>query len=393
MTTLIDAAVDGGPQACRKVRPFILAGTAPTGRCRSSRTGQGVHQPVPAAGHRRGHLQYRLPLDVEGKAVLEAALGPLSAPAPVDGERDLRTSDRRRGDALLTLVRRAVAAGDEGGKTNQTTLLLTMGYDDLRAGLGAATTVGGLDAGTHLAPETVRRLCCDGSVIPPRPRRPRRGARRGLGRRFFTPPRPDGCGCATAGAPTRAATPRHSGPTDTTCSTGQITAPPTWATPPCSASGTARSCPPAAYAGRVYATSRGTRRVGPGPGLLRRPPRPTVREQHRGRTSVAPPHTPPHRRGRTTSATTPGRHHRGDPGNAGRRHPANQCASADVQAPVVPPRGRCRCGGAAPRGPPCRPPRRPARGPGSGCRRAPRPRAPPTCGTMVPSWRARCPRA
>ena len=59
-----------------------------------------------------------------------------------------------------------MAAGDEGGKTNKTTLLLTMDWESLRDGLGAATTLGGLDAGTHLAPETVRRLCCDASVIP-----------------------------------------------------------------------------------------------------------------------------------------------------------------------------------------------------------------------------------
>jgi len=46
-------------------------------------------------------------------------------------------------------VRRAVAAGDEVGKTNKTTLLLTMDFESLKAGLGAATTLGGLDAGTH----------------------------------------------------------------------------------------------------------------------------------------------------------------------------------------------------------------------------------------------------
>ena len=101
-----------------------------------------------------------------GKSVLEAALGPLSAPRPVAGERDLRSSDRRRGDALVTLVRRAVAAGEEVGKTSKTTLLLTMDWEALKNRVGAATTLGGLDAGTHLAPETVRRLCCDASVIP-----------------------------------------------------------------------------------------------------------------------------------------------------------------------------------------------------------------------------------
>ena len=37
-----------------------------------------------------GLAEYRLTLDPEGRAVLEAALGPLSAPQPLDGERDLR---------------------------------------------------------------------------------------------------------------------------------------------------------------------------------------------------------------------------------------------------------------------------------------------------------------
>ena len=167
LTTLIDIAVDDGPAACRRVRSFILArygiddvlqkeqdaGKAFIRLSRPQDTGANT-------------FEYRLTLDTEVKAVLEAALGPLSAPKPVDGERDLRSSDRRRGDALLTLVRRAVAAGEERGKNNKTTLVLTMDWESLRDGLGAATTLGGLDAGTHLAPETVRRLCCDGSVIP-----------------------------------------------------------------------------------------------------------------------------------------------------------------------------------------------------------------------------------
>ena len=167
LTTLIDLAVDGGPKACRKVRPFILATYGAEGVLQDQQTiGKAFIRLSQPADTGAGTFEYRLTLDVEGKAILEAALGPLSAPRPTDGERDLRTSDRRRGDALVTLVRRAVAAGEEVGKTNKTTLLLTMDYDDLKAGLGAATTLGGLDAGTHLAPETVRRLCCDGSVIP-----------------------------------------------------------------------------------------------------------------------------------------------------------------------------------------------------------------------------------
>ncbi|TQJ48435.1 HNH endonuclease signature motif containing protein [Phycicoccus sp. SLBN-51] len=164
---LIGMAEQHGPSGCRLLRDGLIAKYGRQGVLQDQQTmGKSfirLSQPQDTGANT---FEYRLTLDVEGKAILEAALGPLSAPRPVDGERDLRSSDRRRGDALITLVRRAVAAGDELGKTNKTTLLLTMSYEDLRDRLGAATTLGGLDAGTHLAPETVRRLCCDGSVIP-----------------------------------------------------------------------------------------------------------------------------------------------------------------------------------------------------------------------------------
>jgi hypothetical protein len=188
LTTLIDTAAADGPQACRKVRPFILARYGAEGVLQDQQD-QGkafirLSQPRDTGA---GTFEYRLTLDVEGKAVLEAALGPLSAPKPVAGERDLRSSDRRRGDALVTLVRRAVAAGEERGKTNKTTLLLTMDWGDLRDRVGAATTVGGLDAGTHLAPDTVRRLACDASVIPVVLGTGGEVLDWGLEKRFFTP--------------------------------------------------------------------------------------------------------------------------------------------------------------------------------------------------------------
>jgi hypothetical protein len=43
-----------------------------------------------------GMAVYRLRLDPEGKEVIEAMLGPLSAPRPTPGCPDLRTSDQRR---------------------------------------------------------------------------------------------------------------------------------------------------------------------------------------------------------------------------------------------------------------------------------------------------------
>jgi hypothetical protein len=167
LTALVDLAVDGGPRACRKVRPFLLARYGAQGVLQDQQNlGKAFISLSQPRDTGASTFEYRLTLDVEGKATLEAALGPLSAPKPVDGERDLRPFDRRRGDAFVQLVRRAVAAGEERGKNNKTTLVLTMDWESLKAGLGAATTLGGLDAGTHLAPETVRRLCCDGAVIP-----------------------------------------------------------------------------------------------------------------------------------------------------------------------------------------------------------------------------------
>jgi hypothetical protein len=114
-----------------------------------------------------GVFEYRLALDVEGKAVLEAALGPLSAPKPSkEGGRDLRPSDQRRGDALVTLVRRAVMASESVPTAPKAQLFLTLDWDQLRERTGAATTIGGLDAGTLLAPDTVRRIACDAAIIP-----------------------------------------------------------------------------------------------------------------------------------------------------------------------------------------------------------------------------------
>jgi hypothetical protein len=106
-------------------------------------------------------------LDPEGKAVLEAALGPLSAPRPVEGVRDLRSSDQRRGEALVGLVRRAVAAGSGVGTNPKAQLVVSVDLETLVSGLsGAGVSVGGSDTGTMLAPETVRKMACDASIIP-----------------------------------------------------------------------------------------------------------------------------------------------------------------------------------------------------------------------------------
>ena len=141
-----------------------------------------------------GITEYRMRLNPEARAVVEAAINVLSAPTTrhsddEDGVRDPRTIDQRRGDALVQVCRRAVslapparadptdgadvadgprsvfhAAPRPGGV--KATVLVTIGLDDLKHRTRPGVLVGGVDAGTLLGPETVRRLACDGTVIP-----------------------------------------------------------------------------------------------------------------------------------------------------------------------------------------------------------------------------------
>lgn len=164
---LVAIAESGGPRQIRALRPALLAEYGRVGELQQiqdrARRRVGLSQPWDDGD---GLFEYRLRLDVEAKAVLEAALSPLAAPRPADGRPDLRGSDRRRGEALVEIVRRGVAAADGVPASAKTQLLLSMDLDQLRAGLGAAATLGGPDAGTLLAPGTVRRLACDAAIIP-----------------------------------------------------------------------------------------------------------------------------------------------------------------------------------------------------------------------------------
>jgi hypothetical protein len=107
--------------------------------------------------------------------------------------------DQRRGDALLEVCRRAhtlklarttcadttAGAGttpdtDTGAAATpgtvvwgrvvpagvKSTVLVTIGLDDLRQRARPGTLIGGVDGGTLLGPETVRKLACDGNIIP-----------------------------------------------------------------------------------------------------------------------------------------------------------------------------------------------------------------------------------
>jgi hypothetical protein len=118
-----------------------------------------------------GITEYRLRLNPEARAVVEAAINVLTKPRVVDGERDPRTVDQRRGDALVTVCRRAVSTEVPGGPSVapsgvKATVMVTIGLDDLKQRTRPGVLVGGVDTGAWLGPETVRRLACDAALIP-----------------------------------------------------------------------------------------------------------------------------------------------------------------------------------------------------------------------------------
>jgi hypothetical protein len=198
---LVAMAERHGPRGCRLVRPRLLAQYGHDDVLQRDQDAAkrfiSLSQPREAGS---GIFEYALTLDPEGMCALEAAIGPMAAPKPSAGERDLRGSDRRRGDALVQLIRRAVASTEVGAGTSKAQLFVTMDYARLGSMLAAATggtatggtatggtatggtagtgnaegrrplaageVVGGTQAGTLLAPETVRRLACDATLIP-----------------------------------------------------------------------------------------------------------------------------------------------------------------------------------------------------------------------------------
>jgi hypothetical protein len=193
-----------GTSGVRRVRPALLA-----------RYGLGLRLQdiedrhrgltVLSCGHDIGGgiTEYRLRLAPEARAVVEAALNTTSQPQPTDREPDPRTIDQRRGDALVHLCRRAITltqarnrsattthTHDTGTRTDtnadvmptdvtpthvmaavrptgtKATIIVTIALADLRDRTRPGVLVGGLDAGTLLGPDTIRRLACDSTVVP-----------------------------------------------------------------------------------------------------------------------------------------------------------------------------------------------------------------------------------
>ncbi len=240
---MIDIGAEHGCSAVKQLHQEILARWGEDGEFQGEQDSRKRYVDLSPGRDDGGIYRYELTVDAEGRAVLEAAIGPLSKPQPEpDGTVDLRPVGRRRGEALIEVCRRAVAAGDRPSTNSKAAVYVTMTLDELRNAMGAGTVVGSLDNGSLLGPETVRRIACDAAIIPVVLGSDSEILDVGRTQRLFTGGQLKRCGYGTGTAPSPAAKYRPTGPTPTTSSTGSTVATRIWPTEPCSAAGTIRSC-------------------------------------------------------------------------------------------------------------------------------------------------------
>ncbi len=171
---LLDLGVQWGPSVMRRLRPRLLAehGRAGVLDDLQGRLASAARLSAPVV-ESADLTEYQLLMTPEQAAALEAAIGPLSAPAPNDetGERDLRPSGQRRVEALTEVCRRssgldADGAGSDGAGGAAAALHVTMSLEDLQARTGCGEVLGSSATGTLLSPEALRRICCDADLIP-----------------------------------------------------------------------------------------------------------------------------------------------------------------------------------------------------------------------------------
>ncbi len=166
---MLDMGAGHGVAGVRALRERIVADHAAAGTLDREQATLARGRALSAGWEARtGMRHFELVLDPEGAATLEAALSPLAAPQPsawvpgVGGGPDLRGAERRRADALLELVGRAVASAEHVPTTAKASLVVTLDYATLAEGVGAGTT----PDGRHLSPGVVRRMACDAAVLP-----------------------------------------------------------------------------------------------------------------------------------------------------------------------------------------------------------------------------------
>ena len=157
--------VDGSVRV-RRLRPAMLARYG-VGQLLQELQDRHAGLTVLSGGHDIGGgiTQYWLRLNPEARAVVEAAINALSAPTITDEASDCQTVDQRRGDALVQVCRRAhtLKTGHNHDPHNDTAAAADPAQD---AGTDSDPGKGADAGGGLLGPETVRKLACDGNIIP-----------------------------------------------------------------------------------------------------------------------------------------------------------------------------------------------------------------------------------
>jgi hypothetical protein len=171
---LLELGTVWGAGQMRKLRPAMIAKYGHQGEfddLQERLAGVArLSQPLIASGD---VTQYQLVVTAEQAAVLEAAIGPLSAPAPNEetGQRDLRPAGQRRVEALAEVCRRSSALdadgqGSDGAAGSAAALHVTIALSDLQVLTGAGEVLGSTATGTLLSPEVLRRVACDAALVP-----------------------------------------------------------------------------------------------------------------------------------------------------------------------------------------------------------------------------------
>ncbi|HET9021209.1 MAG TPA: DUF222 domain-containing protein [Ornithinibacter sp.] len=171
---LVELGTTWGPTVMRRLRPRLLAEYGRVGVLEDIQERLASAARLSSPLVESGDLtEYQLVMTPEQAVVLEAAIGPLSAPAPNDEtrERDLRPAAQRRVEALAEVCRRssAVDAADEGldgPAAAPAAVHVTIALTDLEQRIGCGEVLGSTATGTILSAETLRRVACDAALVP-----------------------------------------------------------------------------------------------------------------------------------------------------------------------------------------------------------------------------------
>jgi hypothetical protein len=113
---------------------------------------------------RTGRMRFTGEIDTEAAEELDGLLSALAKPQPSQpGVPDPRSYPERQGDAFAEIIHLATTSADlpqHGGSTPN--LTVTVDYDELAEGVGAAT----LESGAILPAAAARRIACDAQIIP-----------------------------------------------------------------------------------------------------------------------------------------------------------------------------------------------------------------------------------